>query len=668
MSKGKSVLTVKNLNKSFGNFQALKDINFRVESGELVAILGESGSGKSTLLNVISGLDELDSGEITINGISTRDFSHKEWAIYRNHYIGFVFQEYNLVDHLSVVENVELPLLLQGVSASEAREKALEKCKLLGLTNHTHKLPNRISGGQQQRVAIARALVTDPKVILADEPTGALDSENARIILDVLKVLSKDHIVLLVTHDEDYANEYATRIITLEDGRIISDTDEKYMRFENVDKLNLKRPKMKLNVMWKFARNNLKKRIFRTFFTSLTMSLGLIAIFLIIFLINGIRTEVTDIIGTFIPKDQYIVETEINSGQISDDNYKYIKNHEIVSEAFFNFTLYPLKEGGGGGKVYYYPADYEITTIPLNKDTFYYSNSLVGDYPSNNNEIIVTSRLAEWILQLTIKDGEYEEAVKLLKKEEFIIERVSKTTELNEKFTIVGIVRDARPIAYLRYPKMEALYKHITEEDKRDFYYFDIIDRSRLNVFFNTKNDKKIEDFINDIGKKELVLSNPIEVINRDANDFFHTALYVLISTASVSLVVAGILVGLIIYMSVLERIKEIGILTSLGARRSNIRHLFIFESGVIGFLSSLIALIFSVIIAVIINAIFTSTIAALFRMFGISIFEQFRLLHIDVLSIIIVFGVSIVYAIICGLIPAFLASKLKAVEALRKE
>src|SRR5690554_367718 len=170
MSKEKSMLTVKSLNKFYGNFQALKDINFKVESGELVVILGESGSGKSTLLNVISGLDELNSGEITINGISTREFNHKDWAIYRNHYVGFVFQEYNLVDHLSVVENVELPLLLQGVNASIARNRALEKCRLLGLGKHTHKLPKKISGGQQQRVAIARALVTEPKVILADEP------------------------------------------------------------------------------------------------------------------------------------------------------------------------------------------------------------------------------------------------------------------------------------------------------------------------------------------------------------------------------------------------------------------------------------------------------------------------------------------------------------------
>lgn len=664
MSNKKSVLHVKNLHKYYDKFHALKDVNFKVESGELVAILGESGSGKSTLLNVLSGLDTLDSGEIIINGVSTRSFSPKEWAIYRNHYIGFVFQEYNLVDHLTVVENVELPLLLQGVNASEARKKALEKCKLLGLSKHTHKLPNRISGGQQQRVAIARALVTEPKVILADEPTGQLDSENAKIILDILKVLAKDHIVLLVTHDEDYANEYATRIITLEDGRIISDTKNKASHFESIEELNFKRPKMRLNVMWKFARNNLKKRIFRTFFTSLTMSLGLIAIFLIIFLINGIRYEVTDFISKFIPKDQYVVETEMYTGKISDEDYEFILSQEIVTEAYFDYLLYPLSEFEG--KVFRKSFDFQ--TIPKYEENYSNLQSIVGRYPKNNNEIIVSKALAEYLLNHTVANDELDKALNKLKNVPLIIERISQKQVINEKFTIVAIIPVEYRRAFVLHPKMQELYDQLTEDDIERFYYNYVIDRNSLNVFFNRKDEKKVDEFIEALSARELILKNPTEVIFANINNFFDTVLYVLIITASISLVISGILVGLIIYMAVLERVKEIGILTSLGARRSNIRNLFIFESGVIGFLSSIIALFFAILIALFINMAFTNTIGEIFRIFNIYLFEDFKLLHIDVISIILVFGIAIIYAILCGLLPAFMASRLRAIEALRKE
>ncbi len=668
-----SQLNLKGVNKYYGKLHALKNINLVVEEGEFLGILGESGSGKSTLLNVISGLDTLDSGEITINGITTRDFSKKEWAIYRNHYIGFVFQEYNLVDHLTVVENVELPLLLQGTDPSVARERALQKCKILGLSKHVHKLPKKISGGQQQRAAIARALVTEPKVILADEPTGALDSENARIILDILKVLSKDHIVILVTHDEEFAEAYSTRLIRLEDGVIVSDSNTKKIGYESTSQLDLKRPNMRLKVLWKFAYNNLKKRLVRTFFTSLTMSLGLIAIFLIIFLVNGIRTEVTDVIKEIIPEDQYYITSEMNHANITDEEYDFVVAQSIVSEAYFDTTLIPLTnqliEYYKDGEEYYQVANYSIRSIPLNERNFIYRNNLIGNYPQDENEVIITSGLASELVGSSINENELDRALDYIKQnEKLTIVRLSSETLLNEDFDVVGIIYNKQPVSYALHTKVDELKQQITEEDIQWYYGAPLEDRSNLTVYLSTDNEDRIEDFEDLLFENGLILNNPVKIIFSTIDDFFDTILYILVGTASISLLVSGILVGLMIYISVLERIKEIGILTSIGARSSNIRNLFIFESGFLGFLSSFIALFISLFFTWMINAIFNRTIGNLFRVLNMNIFDQFKLLHVDIIAILVVFGLSIIYSILCGLIPAYKASRLNAIEALRKE
>ncbi len=671
MGEVENQLNIKGVNKFYKNFQALKDINLSIDSGEFVAILGESGSGKSTLLNVISGLDSLESGEITINGISTRNFSPKEWATYRNNFVGIVFQEYNLIDHLTVVENVELPLLLQGVSSKIAHQKALEKCKLLGLAKHAHKLPKKISGGQQQRAAIARALVTDPLVILADEPTGALDSENATIILDVLKVLSQDHIVILVTHDEEFAQQYATRIVLLEDGEIASDTNNKVISYEFTQGLNLKSPNMRLKVMWKFAKNNLLKRKFRTLFTSLTMSFGLISIFLIIFLVNGIRTEVTGVISSIIPKDQYFINSELTNATLTDTQLQFVQNQDLVNEAYFQYSLVTFSNEvmvQYDAETYYKQNDYSLYGIPTNEKNFFYRNKLIGTYPQNENEVIISSGLAEELLGFSIQEKELPQVVDLLKQKSITVDRISNTSEINETFNITGVLYNTQLISYTLNTKLEKMAQTLPDTEDDSYYQQSSVDKTGIVVYFNSNKTDKINQFEDILTSNGLVLKNPVKVIFGAINDFFDTILYVLVGTASISLIVSGILVGLMIYISVLERIKEIGVLTSLGARKANIRHLFIFESGFIGLLSSTIALVISLVITWIINMIFDNTIGALFRFFNIGLLSHLKLLHIDIISIVVVLALSILYSIICGFIPAFLASRLKAVEALRKE
>ena len=210
-----------------GNFKqkALNDISINFRKNEFVSILGPSGSGKTTLLNIIGGLDDYTSGDLIINGISTKNYKDRDWDTYRNHRVGFVFQSYNLIPHQSILANVELALTLSGVSKTERRKKAKAALKKVGLEEHIHKRPNQLSGGQMQRVAIARALVNDPDILLADEPTGALDSKTSVQVMNLLKEVAKDRLVIMVTHNKELAEEYSTRIIELKDCVLVKDSN-----------------------------------------------------------------------------------------------------------------------------------------------------------------------------------------------------------------------------------------------------------------------------------------------------------------------------------------------------------------------------------------------------------------------------------------------------------
>ena len=222
------MLVLKNIVKDYvtgdTTVRALKGININFRENEFVAILGPSGCGKTTMLNIIGGLDRYTSGDLKINGRSTKDFDDSDWDTYRNHSIGFVFQSYNLIPHQTVLSNVELALTLSGVSKSERRERAKKALESVGLGDQLDKKPNQMSGGQMQRVAIARALVNDPDILLADEPTGALDSETSVQVMEILKNISKDRLIIMVTHNPELAETYASRIVRLKDGEIVDDS------------------------------------------------------------------------------------------------------------------------------------------------------------------------------------------------------------------------------------------------------------------------------------------------------------------------------------------------------------------------------------------------------------------------------------------------------------
>ena len=275
--------------------KALDHVSLSLRDNEFVAILGPSGSGKTTLLNIIGGLDRYDSGDLIINGISTKRYKDRDWDSYRNHTIGFVFQSYNLIPHQTVLANVELALTISGISGKERRQRAEEALRKVGLGEQMHKKPNQMSGGQMQRVAIARALVNDPDILLADEPTGALDSETSVQVMDLLKEVASDRLVVMVTHNPELAEAYATRIVNLKDGHIISDSDPLIIDGEDtaVHK-NMGRSSMSFLTALSLSFNNLRTKLTRTILVAFAGSIGIIGIALILSLSNGVNKYIQE--------------------------------------------------------------------------------------------------------------------------------------------------------------------------------------------------------------------------------------------------------------------------------------------------------------------------------------------------------------------------------------
>ena len=278
---------------------ALKGIDIEFRENEFVSILGQSGCGKTTLLNIIGGLDNYTNGDLIINNVSTKQYKDRDWDTYRNHSIGFVFQSYNLISHQTVLSNVELALTLSGVSKAERRKRAIDALKQVGLEDQIHKKPNQMSGGQMQRVAIARALVNDPDIILADEPTGALDSATSVQIMEILKKIAKTKLIIMVTHNPELAKQYSTRIIKLKDGKVTDDSmpyesKKETVKKEKENKINRKKkkPSMSFPTALSLSKNNLWTKKARTFLTAFAGSIGIIGIALISSLSNGVQTYI----------------------------------------------------------------------------------------------------------------------------------------------------------------------------------------------------------------------------------------------------------------------------------------------------------------------------------------------------------------------------------------
>ncbi len=412
------MLELKNIKKDYissdTKVSALKGISIDFRESEFVSILGPSGCGKTTLLNIIGGLDDYTKGDLIINGKSTKQYKDSDWDIYRNHNVGFVFQNYNLITHQTVLANVELALTLSGIGAAERKKRAKKVLEEVGLKDQIHKKPNQLSGGQMQRVAIARALVNDPDIILADEPTGALDSKTSVQIMEILKSISKDKLIIMVTHNPELAEKYSSRIIKLLDGNIVSDS-KPYTHEEKKEKTFTTKGKksMSIKTALSLSLNNLMTKKGRTFLTAFAGSIGIIGIALILSLSSGVQNYIDsieeDTLSTY-PISIYKQNVDMSSMMVSMMGMNENKEHpfdkvyinnimnnviETMSNEIKTNDLHEFKKYIEKNKITDYTNaiqyGYNITLNIYNAD---YSNGIVKSSP---NEIFKSLGMEEFM-------------------------------------------------------------------------------------------------------------------------------------------------------------------------------------------------------------------------------------------------------------------------------
>ncbi len=381
------MLELKKITKKYlsgtNSVSALKGINLKFRETEFVSILGPSGCGKTTLLNIIGGLDGYTTGDLIINGKSTKNFKDKDWDTYRNHSIGFVFQNYNLIPHQTVLANVELALTLAGTSKSERKKRAKKALKDVGLEDQIHKKPNQMSGGQMQRVAIARALVSDPDILLADEPTGALDTKTSIQIMELLKEISKTKLVIMVTHNPDLAEKYSTRIIKLLDGSVIDDSKPFDGSEENSNQEKTKKTNMSFLTALSLSLNNLLTKKGRTILTAFAGSIGIIGIALILSLSSGMQNYINRVEeDTLSSYPITLQETTMDTGELlnaamdSGSNYEKVEDNKIHSMNITNDMLTLMSTGAKSNNLEAFK-----TYIKDNQNKFNeYSNAIQYSY------------------------------------------------------------------------------------------------------------------------------------------------------------------------------------------------------------------------------------------------------------------------------------------------
>lgn len=767
------MLEIKNINKSYrvGDFEqkVLKDVSIKFRKSEFVAILGHSGSGKTTLLNLIGGLDRYDSGDIVINGKSTKNFKDKEWDAYRNNSIGFIFQSYNLIGHISILDNVEMGMTLSGISKKTRRKKAIEALNRVGLGSHIHKKPNQLSGGQMQRVAIARALANDPDIILADEPTGALDSSTSKSIMDLIKEISKDKLVIMVTHNEDIANEYASRIIRLSDGEILEDSNPVKNIKDNSD-YHLKKTAMSFITALNLSLRNIITKKGRTLLTAFASSIGIIGIALILSLSNGFDKQIekfendtltnypitisrgtmegteevmnsfTNSGGTY-PSDKFVYKQKIDLEKLThinniDEEYmKYLDNIDkslidgisYTKLSVMNINL--LVKGKKTKMVNFGTSMNSIMTIPktFNNEKNYLTTNydlLYGAYPSRATDVLLVvssdNEVSEKVLEnlgFDINDEKFsfddiigKELVYVINDNLYSkIKYGDKTIymmknnydelydmEDNIKLKISGIVRlkeDVKtgmfsPGIIFKDELGELIYEKnkdskIVEAQKgKDYFVLNgekfsadsmISDAKEaikylggsdipfmINIYpkdFKSKNEicTYLDKFNENKNESDKIIYKDYAKIFVDLSQNIMDAItYVLIAFSAISLIVSSIMIGIITYISVLERTKEIGILRALGARKKDITRVFNAETFIIGVTSGLIGIIIAKLLLFPVNII-------LENMTGLTNVAILNPIHALILIII-----SVILTLIGGYIPAIMASRKDPVVSLR--
>lgn len=765
---------VKKYNTGGTEIEVLKKVNISFRESEFVSILGASGSGKTTLLNIIGGLDKYSSGDMLLMGRSTKEFTDRDWDSYRNGSIGFVFQSYNLIGHLSVIENVKLALSISGESNKENDLKAKKALEDVGLGDHLHKKPNQLSGGQMQRVAIARALVTDPKIILADEPTGALDSKTSVQIMELIKEISKEKLVIMVTHNPELARIYSDRIVSVKDGEIIEDT-KPYIEQEGNNGYELKKTAMVFSSSIKSSFKNLLTKKFRSLMTVVASSIGIISIGLVLAISSGMDKYIQTMQNENLSSMPITISSnQINFGIGEDNNTSDSSEENLVpkSRRDIHKNLY-LEDALGNGETFikyiqenakdYYSAidfakGYQIkaltkntkgdivdvktdsqdnsrgntifSVLPEDKSLIMNQFEIVKsldqsfEYPKGNEVVLFTAKNNE-IDKNVLKALGYSENDKvkyedILGKEFSIVDNNNYYTKVENRFvpaavdekmynagTKVKIVAIAKAKDSFTVPQFTLGYTKelqdslLSKEASSEIVKEQEKDKSK-NILTNTKMDNavatevlsglgantepssiliypktfndrdKIANTISEYNKKvaekygagtedynkySITYSDMAKQMTSIMSQMINTITLILTAFAGISLIVSSIMIGILTYVSVVERTKEIGILRAIGARKKDITRIFIAEAGLIGFISGAVGVIVSSGLALPIS----KTIAKALKIDNFSA-------GLDIKSAVGLILLSVILTLIASIIPSRMAAKKDPVEALRTE
>lgn len=654
-----ALLELKNINKYYrlkdnDKFHVLNDINISFNAGELVSIIGESGSGKSTLMNLIGGLDSDFSGELLVNEKDIKKLRRKELDKYRKNEVGFIFQSFNLIGHLSVLDNVTIAMTLSNVRKKERLKRAREILTDLGLENHINKKPSQLSGGQKQRVAIARALINNPKIIIADEPTGSLDSKTTIQVLEIMKdIAKKGKLVIMVTHSERVASA-SSRIIKISDGEIIDDNKvielDNEVNIEKQDNIRKQKQNLSLISSAKLALVNMKEKLPRNILVSVGGSIGIMSIILMLSLGNGVKSYFNKTMNNYV--NPLVIEVNMPSEEDENINLDVttVQKPDVNStKPFEESDIDTLSKIENVSSV---ERGYSIISLG--------ANSLV--YNNKTNNLMNVSTISSNITASNVETGTLPKAGEILINKalsnnlgkDIIGQKVSLRILANQKilnrdFIVSGVYTTTggdltanMKSAFLNYSDLEKLYSDNGYKLKPNV------------VYVNTTNSKytpQIKQKINELGYSQSSQEQMASMFNQ----MIDILTYVLSGIAAISLIVSAIMIIVVMYISVVERTKEIGIIKAIGARAKDIRRIFVSEAFLIGFFSGAIGLIGAYLIMRGINLMSN-------KLFGVSVVLIKR--EYAILGVI----VSIVISTLAGLLPANKAARLDPVESLRRE